>query len=70
MARAPINTACAGCHKKHAEFTHPIGEKVYDPRTGQMMTCASCHITKGSEHEAHLRHDGHRDLCVQCHRDI
>jgi len=70
MARAPINTVCARCHKRHSEFTHPIGETVYDPRTGQMMTCISCHSTKGTEYTTHLRFEGSRPLCVQCHRDI
>jgi predicted CXXCH cytochrome family protein len=33
------------------------------------MTCSSCHTTKGTEHENHLKFAGTRDLCVQCHRD-
>jgi predicted CXXCH cytochrome family protein len=70
MIKAPINQVCAPCHEQHSQFTHPIGEDVFDPRTLQMMTCSSCHATKGTQHESHLRYDGHRDLCVQCHRDI
>jgi predicted CXXCH cytochrome family protein len=68
MARGPVNTVCISCHKKHDQFTHPIGENVFDPRTGQMMTCASCHTSKGTDHQNHLRFSGTRDLCVQCHR--
>jgi predicted CXXCH cytochrome family protein len=70
MTKAPINEVCAPCHAQHSQFTHPIGEKVFDPRTLQMMTCTTCHSTKGSEYESHLRFQGSRDLCVQCHRDI
>lgn len=70
MFKAAVNTVCIACHTKHDEFTHPIGESVYDPRTGQMMTCASCHATKGTDHENHLKFSGTRDLCVQCHRGL
>ncbi len=69
MAKGPINSVCVTCHVTHEQFTHPIGETVYDPRTGQMMTCASCHTSKGTEYENHLRFRGTRDLCVQCHRN-
>lgn len=67
MAKGPVNDVCNQCHGKHGMFTHPIGEKVFDPRTGQMMTCISCHATKGSEYEFHTRFSGKRDLCIQCH---
>jgi predicted CXXCH cytochrome family protein len=69
MAKAPINEVCSGCHGKHGVFTHPIGEGVFDPRTGQMMTCASCHASKGTDYAFHTRFSGTRDLCTQCHRD-
>jgi len=69
MAKAPINKVCSECHGQHGIFTHPIGENVFDPRTGQTMTCISCHASKGTEFEYHTRFSGKRDLCVQCHRD-
>ncbi|MBI5444176.1 MAG: cytochrome C, partial [Deltaproteobacteria bacterium] len=69
MTKATINAVCVGCHTKHEQFTHPIGEKVFDPRTGQVMTCASCHATKGTPYAYHLRFSGQRDLCIQCHRE-
>jgi len=69
MAKAPINEVCASCHAQHSAFTHPIGERVFDPRTGQMMTCASCHASKGTDYPYHTRLSGAKDLCVQCHRD-
>lgn len=67
MAKAPINDVCSECHGQHGIFTHPIGENVFDPRTGQMMTCASCHASKGTENEYHTRFDRKKALCVQCH---
>jgi predicted CXXCH cytochrome family protein len=69
MTKGPVNGVCIACHVKHEEFTHPIGENVFDPRTGQVMTCASCHASKGTEYPYHLRFSGRRDLCIQCHRD-
>ena len=69
MVKDQLNMVCATCHAQHGQFTHPIGEKIFDPRTGQMMTCASCHASKGTDYESHLRFSGARDLCVQCHRD-
>jgi len=67
MAKGPVNDVCNKCHGKHGMFTHPIGENVFDPRTGQMMTCISCHATKGSDYPYHTRFSGKKDLCVQCH---
>lgn len=69
MMRGPINEVCGECHSTHATFSHPIGEQVFDPRTGQVMTCGSCHATKGTDHEYHTRFSGTKTLCVQCHTD-
>jgi predicted CXXCH cytochrome family protein len=69
MAKGPINKVCGACHEKHGVFTHPIGENVFDPRTGQSLTCASCHASKGTEFPYHTRFNSKRDLCVQCHAD-
>lgn len=69
MAKAPINDVCSECHGQHGVFTHPIGENVFDPRTGQMMTCASCHASKGTDNEYHTRFDRKKALCVQCHSE-
>lgn len=70
MLAGQINAVCATCHAQHSTFTHPIGEKVFDPRTLQTVTCTSCHRTKGSEHVSHLRFDADRNLCVQCHLEM
>jgi len=69
MFRAPINEVCSKCHGQHGIFTHPIGENVFDPRTGQMMTCGSCHASKGSDFEFHTRFERKKALCVQCHAE-
>jgi predicted CXXCH cytochrome family protein len=67
MTKGPINEVCSECHAQHGEFTHPIGENVFDPRTGQVMTCASCHASKGTDHDYHTRFDRKKALCIQCH---
>jgi predicted CXXCH cytochrome family protein len=67
MFKDPISSVCDNCHGLHGNFSHPIGEGVYDPRTGQMMTCASCHASKGSEYPYHTRASGTKELCVRCH---
>jgi len=69
MFKAPINQVCSECHGQHGVFTHPIGETVFDPRTGQMMTCSSCHASKGSEFEYHTPYERKKALCVQCHAE-
>jgi predicted CXXCH cytochrome family protein len=69
MLKAPINNVCSECHGQHGVFTHPIGENVFDPRTGQMMTCASCHASKGTDYDYHTRFDRKKALCVQCHAE-
>jgi predicted CXXCH cytochrome family protein len=69
MFKAEINTVCSECHAKHSEFTHPIGETVFDPRTGQKMTCASCHAIKGTDHDYFTQFDRKKALCIQCHAE-
>jgi len=69
MAKAPINQVCSKCHGEHGFFNHPIGEDVFDPRTGQMMTCASCHASKGTDFDYHTRFNRKKALCIQCHTE-
>jgi len=69
MFKGQINETCNECHGFHGSFTHPIGESIFDPRTGQMMTCASCHASKGTDNEYHSRFDRKKALCIQCHAE-
>jgi predicted CXXCH cytochrome family protein len=69
MFKGPINDVCSECHDRHGVFTHPIGENILDPRTGQMMTCGSCHASKGTDHDYHTRFERKKALCVQCHAE-
>ncbi len=67
MVRGPINDVCNDCHGLHGTFTHPIGENVFDPRTGQLMTCSSCHAVKGTDFEYFTPFHRKKALCIQCH---
>jgi len=61
-------SVCTSCHETQGKFTHPVGDKVHDPRTGQPVTCVSCHYPHGTDFEFNLKLSGAKDLCVQCHR--
>lgn len=68
MLRADGNEVCTRCHETQGQFTHPVGEKVIDIRSGQVVTCLTCHIPMGSDFKYHLTFSGSKDLCVQCHK--
>jgi len=67
LLRAKGTEVCAKCHKGHAQFGHPMGGGVTDPRTGKEMTCLSCHDPHGTQFKMTLRGDPQRGLCVSCH---
>jgi predicted CXXCH cytochrome family protein len=56
------------CHATQGTFTHPVGEKIIDPRSKTPMTCVTCHSVMGSSEEFNLRYDKEMELCVQCHQ--
>ena len=60
---------CSGCHTREHHVSHPMGDGVTDPQTGEMLTCLSCHQLHGWSAEPLLLADGTRDLCVRCHRE-
>ncbi len=68
MLRGDGNMICDRCHETQGKFTHPVGDKVKDPRTGQSMTCISCHLPMGTDYKYQLILSGEKDLCIQCHR--
>ncbi|MBU0673820.1 MAG: hypothetical protein KJ950_04185 [Proteobacteria bacterium] len=58
---------CSICHKTQGDFTHPVGEGIYDPRNGLQMSCVTCHYPHGTDYKYNLKLSGEKDLCVQCH---
>ena len=56
-------------YKKHSN--HPIGEKITDPRNGNLtLDCLSCHRNHGSPFKAFAHYDTDAELCVQCHEGM
>lgn len=68
MLKGNGNQVCNDCHKTQGQFTHPVGEGVFDSRTGMIMTCVSCHYPHGTDYPFNLKQEGSKDLCIQCHR--
>lgn len=61
---------CGACHDWEAHSTHPIGEKVIDPRNPNVtVSCLSCHRSHGTEYKHFIYFQNKDDLCVQCHTD-
>jgi predicted CXXCH cytochrome family protein len=59
---------CGTCHNYQTHQTHPIGDKVIDPRNRNVtVICASCHATHGTEHKHMLYYPTSTEMCVQCH---
>jgi len=68
MLKADGNAVCSRCHETQGAFSHPVGEKIIDHRTGQAMDCLTCHDPMGTDFRYHLKQSATKDLCVQCHR--
>jgi predicted CXXCH cytochrome family protein len=69
LLKAARSEVCKDCHKSHSQFAHPYGPGVNDPRTGQTMTCLSCHNPHASPYTSLAAAAPSRALCVQCHKD-
>lgn len=67
MLRDDGNATCSRCHETQGVFSHPVGERIRDPRNGQAMDCVSCHNPHGTDYKMNLRLDGQEALCKQCH---
>lgn len=64
------NDTCSqeACHATQGKFTHPVGEKIIDPRSKTPMDCSTCHNPMGSPENSILRFEKDRELCIQCHQ--
>jgi len=73
----PINSLCSDCHEnassgkhviKNFGYDHPI-QNLPDPlRSGEMLSCISCHSPHGSETELFfLNNTGPEHVCLMCH---
>ncbi len=69
MLKGNGNRVCVRCHETQGKFTHPVGEKVRDPRNDQPITCVTCHNTMGTNFKYNLRLSGEAALCIECHKN-
>jgi len=68
MNKASILDVCGECHEWQTHSTHPIGEKVVDPRNKNLtLQCGSCHRAHGTEYKNFIYTETVKDLCVLCH---
>jgi predicted CXXCH cytochrome family protein len=48
---AAVNETCSGCHDAEKTHAHIVGGPAKDPRTGEVMSCISCHEAHSSNFE-------------------
>lgn len=69
MQEDDLGALCGNCHDWEQHSSHPIGDKVIDPRNRNLSVgCLSCHRPHGSQFKSFTNFDPAADLCVQCHR--
>ncbi|MGB6854376.1 MAG: cytochrome c3 family protein [Thermoanaerobaculia bacterium] len=61
---------CGRCHTHEHGVRHPLGEETRDPRTGNPMTCLSCHGIHESPGEFYLFEADQKMLCIGCHNEL
>jgi len=66
----PSVDVCGECHTHEHGIRHPLGEETKDPRSGNPMTCRSCHGIHDAAYKSYLHASEERDLCLGCHKDI
>jgi DmsE family decaheme c-type cytochrome len=59
---------CGTCHEWQKHVSHPLGEKVLDPRNKSLrVDCGACHRAHGTENKNMLTFATVSTLCTQCH---
>jgi DmsE family decaheme c-type cytochrome len=59
---------CGRCHDWLQHSSHPMGEKVKDPRNRNLtVQCLSCHRGHGTEYKKLLLSATQTELCTKCH---
>lgn len=68
--KADVFSLCIGCHEEKA-INHPVGRhpvRFATLKSGEEISCISCHNPHGSEFEKLKKFPGGRmDICSQCH---
>jgi predicted CXXCH cytochrome family protein len=69
--QASIIDGCGGCHDWLKHSSHPMGEKLVDPRNKNLrVNCLSCHRSHGTGYRYLIPYPDVTDLCVQCHKQF
>ena len=68
MANPNIIEGCGTCHDWLKHSSHPMGEKVKDPRNRNLtVQCLSCHRSHGTEYKHMMPYPTTSDVCTKCH---
>lgn len=71
LMRRPIIDTCGTCHDWLKHNSHPMGEKVAEPRNkNRFVNCLSCHRSHGTGNRFMLTFQTSTELCVQCHKKL
>jgi DmsE family decaheme c-type cytochrome len=69
MKTANSVDTCGTCHEWQRHSSHPLGDKVKDPRNPNLsVQCLSCHRAHGTEFQHLMPYRATSDLCVACHQ--
>lgn len=68
LQQSSVIDLCGSCHDWQKHSTHPIGNKIKDPRNRNLtLNCLSCHRSHGTENKNMLYYPTVSELCTQCH---
>jgi DmsE family decaheme c-type cytochrome len=71
MVNSQVVETCGACHDWLKHTSHPMGQKVVDPRNkNRSLDCLSCHRSHGTGYRFLIPYPNSTDLCVQCHRQL
>jgi predicted CXXCH cytochrome family protein len=71
LVKPDVVETCATCHDWVKHSTHPIGEKIIDPRNRNLsLQCLSCHRSHGTEYKHLMPYATSSDMCVKCHEQF
>jgi predicted CXXCH cytochrome family protein len=65
LNQASVIELCGTCHDWQKHSTHPIGEKIKDPRNKNLtVQCLTCHRTHGTENKHFIYTPVITEMCV------
>ncbi|MGE5249779.1 MAG: cytochrome c3 family protein [Bacteroidota bacterium] len=71
LSSADSVAVCFACHSAAAlGDSHRMGMGMLDPRSGEPITCTTCHSPHYSGHTFQLRFAAEGELCLQCHSEL